>query len=32
MNEIIAGIKAYMKKREFAKISSLSIRKTGNLK
>jgi len=28
MNEIKAGIKAYMKKREFAKISSLSIRKT----
>jgi len=32
MNEIITGIKAYMKKREFAKISSLSIRKAGNLK
>jgi len=30
MNEIIAGIKAYMKEREFAKISSLSIRKIVN--
>jgi len=32
MNEITAGIKAYMKEREFTKISSLSIRKIGNLK
>jgi dihydroorotate dehydrogenase (NAD+) catalytic subunit len=31
MNEIIAGIKAYMKEKEFAKISSLSIRKTEGL-
>jgi dihydroorotate dehydrogenase (NAD+) catalytic subunit len=32
MNEITAGIKSYMKEREFTKISSLSIRKTWNLK
>jgi dihydroorotate dehydrogenase (NAD+) catalytic subunit len=32
MNEIIAGIKAYMKEKEFAQISSLSIRKTVNPK
>ena len=31
MNEIIAGIKAYMKEKDFAKINSLSIRKTEGL-
>jgi len=31
MNEIIAGIKAYMKEKDYAKISSLSIRKTEGL-
>jgi dihydroorotate dehydrogenase (NAD+) catalytic subunit len=31
MNEITAGIKAYMKEREFSKISSLSIRKAESL-
>jgi len=30
MNEIVAGIKSYMNEKEFAKISSLSIRKTWN--
>jgi len=31
MNEIISGIKAYMKEKNFAQISSLSIRKTEGL-